>query len=159
MRPDEAVLVDGANEIHAAEQRVALRLGLRARLEHHGVGGRILEPLLLAGGERGDALFLIEIGAADGDERERHAADGGEEPRIFDLLDKAGEERAQIDLPRAAAAAAAAAARLFLARTTGQKIDLDHESYPLFEMARVDIKRLFATRGRWGASAAERSRQ
>ena len=84
---------------------------------------RVRERHCLLRAKGRDARFLIEIGAADHARAHDDASDRADEPRVADLLRDAGDERADIDLPRRAATTAA---RLLLTRS-GEEIDLDHE--------------------------------
>src|SRR5439155_27217325 len=122
VRPNEAVLIDGTNEIHAAQERIAASIRLRTLLERRGIACRTGQGHRLGRAEGRDALLLIEIRPANDDDAGNDGPDGADEPRIANLLGDVREERPEVDLLRRAAAAAAG---LFLARS-GEEIDLDH---------------------------------
>ena len=118
VRPNEAIVVDGTNEVERSEHRIALRLGLVVLLQHRRIAGGILHRLLQGGLHPILRACLPSIQSGDGRDGDERHADRADEPRFLYALANGRDRRGDVD--RRATTAPGTATR------PGKQIDLDH---------------------------------
>jgi hypothetical protein len=140
VRPDETVVVDGANQVERAQDGIALGFRLVMLLQHGRVARGVLDSLLQ---RRLDCFFragLTHVQQRDDRDGHHGDADGADEPRLLHPLAHGGHRRGHVDRRATATPGTPASA--------GEQIDFDHRV--------ASLMRPGAGPGRWGASATAR---